>query len=115
MNTGSTTTPVVIFMSDGGDSSGHDVARIVQKMKADHSSKGFILHTVGFGRDAAGSTLGDMAVSGGGKYWAAKNASELTKAFQSITAGASVMDQLIEKFGEKVGEKVSNRIVMDYL
>ena len=115
VNTGSTTTPVVIFMSDGLDSSGHDVARIVQKMKADHSSKGFILHTVGFGRDAAGSTLGDMAVSGGGKYWAAKNASELTKAFQSITAGASVMDQLIEKFGEKVGEKVSNRIVMDYL
>ncbi len=52
--------PVMIFMSDGGDNSGHSVSAMTD-LKTKYGPTGFVAHTVAFGRKAKTELLRQLA------------------------------------------------------
>lgn len=52
---------------------------------------------------------------GGGNLYTAATGTDLAAAFYCIAQGCSVLDGLVQEFGDQISSMVANRIVLDYL
>lgn len=116
----STSSVLIIFMSDGGDGSGENPVDLVRQIKQKHTKKhNVVCHTIGFGPDIkSGSTaeklLQEMASVGGGQMYSAKDGEVLRKVFGEIAANSTTSDALVERFSEILAENISVKITLDF-
>ena len=107
--------PIMIFMSDGiADNPTEYVKNLYQRY---HESRGFLLYTVAFGRDADFNILNQMAAAGGTKnFLQAVNANELLNAFETIATDCQkALNGIVSKFAEYLGSQIGQKIALDYL
>lgn len=116
-----TSSIVMIFMSDGADGSGKDPVPIVQQLKQQYGmNHNFVCHTVGFGSGVApGSSsahlLQKMASAGGGQTYSAKTGHDLQTVFTHIAANSTTSDALVKRFAAILAQEISVKIMVDYL
>jgi Mg-chelatase subunit ChlD len=115
----STSSVVMIFMSDGGDGGPNPLPKI-NEFHQKYRNKNFICHTVAFGSgvsqgSSAAQLLQNMATQGGGKLYYALNNADLVSAFSSIAANCTVSGTLVDRFAEILSREISVKIMVDYL
>ena len=74
--------PVVIFLSDGGNNGGTDPLYLVQKMR--QNDPRLVLHTIMFGTDASAEVLKKMSEVGGGIYQLSLDEVQLARSFEGL-------------------------------
>eukprot|EP00397_Hematodinium_sp_SG-2012_P000165 GEMP01000165.1.p1 GENE.GEMP01000165.1~~GEMP01000165.1.p1 ORF type:complete len:2228 (+),score=410.75 GEMP01000165.1:779-7462(+) len=108
-------TPLVIFMSDGCDSSSSrsqansEASRLVQ-----YSSRGLQAHFIAFGR-ANHQRLQQLANACSGKFHASATGMDLASTFVQIATQCTAFDGLVRKFGERISSAVCNKLMLEYL
>lgn len=75
-------TPVVIFLSDGGNIGGRDPTTCVKNLKQVDTE--LIFHTIRFGCDTYYQVLVDMAKAGNGSFQISLDEIQLAKSFESL-------------------------------
>jgi hypothetical protein len=119
-NDTSTSTVMMIFMSDGGDG-GPDPLPTISNLRQNYlKSHNFICHTIPFGEDVtpgskAANLLQSMASNGGGQMYPALTGDELKQVFQKIAADCTVANSLIADFTKILSEEISWKIMADCL
>ncbi|CAF4310596.1 unnamed protein product, partial [Rotaria sp. Silwood2] len=118
---GTASSVVMIFMSDGANCGGEDPVTLIRQLKQKYGGNhNFICHTVGFGPGVApGSAeaklLANMASTGGGQTYSAKDAGQLKSVFGNIAANSTTSDKLVQRFSEILAREISVKIMVDYL
>lgn len=74
--------PVVIFLSDGGNNGGEDPIHLVRRMKQVEPK--LILHTIKFGNDPYNQILMDMASAGSGTFQVSLDEVQLARSFEGL-------------------------------
>jgi len=106
---------VIILLSDGEETCGGDPVAVLKKLKAE----GFkvVVHTVGFNvDDVTRKQLQDIASAGGGKYFDAKGADQLTKSLEEATQVSLVIEKEKKVYGNAVrgGNSYETAIPLEY-
>jgi uncharacterized protein YegL len=120
-NDKSTSTVVMIFMSDGGDTNKQqDPIATMRQIKQKYANHNFKCHTVGFGNDVKAGTsaaqlLTNLASAGGGEMHYALTGLELLSVFGKIAADSTVSGTLVHRFSEILARDISVKIAVDYL
>jgi uncharacterized protein YegL len=105
-------TPMIIFMSDGHDTSGGNPVPLVTAFKSRHPD--LVCHCVGLSANCDIASLRSMSDAGGGTTKMTENHT-IVSAFAEIAAGCAAMDGMVAKFGEKIAGMVANRICLDHM
>ncbi|CAF3991479.1 unnamed protein product, partial [Rotaria sp. Silwood1] len=118
---GTASSVVMIFMSDGANCGGEDPVALIHQLKQKYGGNhNFICHTVGFGSgiapgSAEAKLLANMASTGGGQTYSAKDAVQLKSVFGNIAANSTTSDTLVQRFSEILAREISVKIMVDYL
>ena len=78
--------PVLIFMSDGGSSTGDNE---IVKISKDYKARNITIYLLGFGRGCSESKLKHMAKISGGEYYFGNDAAALKAEFEAISTKVS--------------------------
>lgn len=106
---------VIILLSDGEETCGGDPVAVLKKLK----EEGFkvVVHTVGFNvDDVTRKQLQDIASAGGGKYFDAKGADQLTKSLEEATQVSLVIEKEKQVYGNAIrgGNSYETAVPLDY-
>lgn len=74
--------PVVIFLSDGGNNGGENPVHLVRRMKQVEPK--LIFHTIKFGNDPYNQILMDMASAGSGTFQVSLDEVQLARSFEGL-------------------------------
>ncbi|CAF1153394.1 unnamed protein product [Didymodactylos carnosus] len=110
---------VMIFMSDGEDGNSQPLPKLTEIRGKYQNPRGrnFICHTVSFGTSVGSGRelLKNMAATGNGQLFDARDGIQLSQVFTQIATECNVTNTLVNRFAEILSKDISLKIMVDYL